>query len=187
MRTVRPCSLFSLFSLFALLAAAGCNRVEHATSSDSLVQPGADPQALLFVHSVATDAADERRVVPLRLTSIVFGVITVVSAFALTRLLTDDPWSPVLAALVVAFIPKFAFLSGVINNDNLATALASVATVLIGLYIGPRHGERRNAALLITTGVVLGAGLLAKLASCVERQLFTECAFCEESSLEQKL
>jgi 4-amino-4-deoxy-L-arabinose transferase-like glycosyltransferase len=104
-----------------------------------------------------------RRVVPLRLTGIVFGVITVVCAFAFTRLMTDDPWTPVLAALVVAFLPKFAFLSGVINNDNLATALASVATVLVALYIGRRFADRRNAGLLITTGVVLGAGLLAKL------------------------
>ena len=148
---------------YAILAAEMRFLDLDRTRPEVVLAPGAAPQALLFVHSVATDAADERRVVPLRLTSIVFGVITVVSAFALTRLLTDDPWSPVLAALVVAFVPKFAFLSGVINNDSLATALASVATVLIALYVGPRHGERRNAALLITAGVVLGLGLLAKL------------------------
>jgi 4-amino-4-deoxy-L-arabinose transferase-like glycosyltransferase len=120
-------------------------------------------QGLLWNHSVVTDGADTRRVLPLRMAGILLGIVTVLSAYGLTRLLTDVLWTPVLAAAIAAFVPRFVFLSGVLNNDNLATALASVATFLVALSIGRRLPTRYNSAALIAAGVVLGAGLLAKL------------------------
>lgn len=127
-------------------------------SPDDGVRP-----SLLWDHATAHDGSDSRRVSLLRVTSVLLGVVTALSAYGLTRLLTDAAWTPILAAAIAAFVPRFVFLSGVLNNDNLATALASVATFLVALSVGRKTFGRRNTALLITAGVVLGAGLLAKL------------------------
>ena len=148
---------------YAILAAELRSFGLDRASPELVRAPPGSPRGVIWDHSAATDAADLRRLVPLRLTSIMLGVVTVASAFAFARLMTDDPWTPILAALVVAVLPKFVFLSGVINNDNLATALASVATVLVALHVSRRFEDERNTGLLIAVGIVLGAGLLAKL------------------------
>jgi hypothetical protein len=44
----------------------------------------------------------------------------VVLTFLAARALTLDPWTPVVAAAVVAFWPRLVFSSAFVNNDNLA-------------------------------------------------------------------
>jgi len=54
----------------------------------------------------------------MRLTSALIGALVVVCTFLLVReLVRGRQWPPVLAALLVAFQPMFAFLSGAVNND----------------------------------------------------------------------
>src|SRR4051794_21887184 len=79
-----------------------------------------------YQHNIPTDGADQREVDLLRLPGVLLGLITLLLASAITRRLTADPWTPVVAAGVVAGVPKFTFLSGVVNNDNLANALGAL-------------------------------------------------------------
>jgi hypothetical protein len=72
-----------------------------------------------FRHDTATDGADQRRVVALSLTKRTFCFFTVLLTAVIARQLTSDPWTPVVAGAVVAGVPKFLFISGVVNNDNL--------------------------------------------------------------------
>ena len=52
----------------------------------------------------------------LRVPSVVLGLVTAARA----RLVSKDRWTPVVAAATCAFVPKFVFVSGVVNNDSLA-------------------------------------------------------------------
>jgi 4-amino-4-deoxy-L-arabinose transferase-like glycosyltransferase len=151
--------------LYYALLAGEMRLLRLDRSAPKLVPPAADGvnAGLLWDHSTVTDGADTRRVVPLRMAGILMGMATALSAYGLTRLLTDVSWTPVLAAAIAVFVPRFTFLSGVLNNDNLATALAAVATFLVALSISRRLPARHTSAVLIGAGVVLGAGLLAKL------------------------
>ncbi len=63
------------------------------------------------------------------------------------------------AALLVAFNPQFLFVSGAINNDNLAALLSSAALLLI-LHI---LSEGSSPSRLLYLGVVLGLVALTKL------------------------
>ena len=57
------------------------------------------------------------------------GALTVLMAYFATRQVTSDPWTPVVAAALVAFMPHFLFLSAFVTNDNLAEFLGSVLLV----------------------------------------------------------
>ncbi len=63
------------------------------------------------------------------------------------------------AALLVALNPQFLFLSGAINNDNLAATLAALTLVLLMRTVNRGPTLRR----LIALGVALGLAALSKL------------------------
>lgn len=96
----------------------------------------------------------------LRRLSLWLGVVTVLATFALAAtVLPGAWWLAFTSAAVVAFLPQFLFMSGVANNDALATALGSLALVAAA-RVAVRPPRRRDFALL---GLLLGAGLMAKL------------------------
>jgi len=64
-----------------------------------------------------------------------------------------------LAAALVAFNPMFIFISASVNNDNLATMLATLALLLLARLITRGATLRRFVVL----GVVLGLGALTKV------------------------
>jgi 4-amino-4-deoxy-L-arabinose transferase-like glycosyltransferase len=100
------------------------------------------------------------RIVALRGVSILLGGFTVVAIFAAARTLVPRrPELAPLAAGLVAFVPMFTAMSAAINNDALATLLASL-TLLVVLR-GLRDGFGTGGALLI--GLLSGALLLTKL------------------------
>jgi len=35
------------------------------------------------------------------------------------RIIAKDPWTPVVAAAIIGFLPRFVFLSAFVTNDNL--------------------------------------------------------------------
>ncbi len=74
----------------------------------------------------------------------------------------EKRWLALAGAAAVAFTPMFAFVSGAINNDNLATLLAAVGLWLM-LHIlreaDEGHPTMRHAVAL---GVVLGLSALTK-------------------------
>ena len=99
------------------------------------VNSGYYVQRGLFRHDTPTDGADQRFVVLLRLPSVLLGVLTVLLTAVAARRLSSDPWTPTVAAAVVAGVPKMAFLSAVINNDNLSNALGSLLTLVVVIMV----------------------------------------------------
>jgi hypothetical protein len=117
-----------------------------------------------FAHDVAQDGADQRLVTMLRLVSVLLGVGTVALTALLARKLSEDPWTPVIAAAFVAGVPRFEFLSGVVNNDNLSNSLGAAVLVLAIVALGQRDATaRRRLLLALALGAVGGALVLSKL------------------------
>ena len=95
----------------------------------------------------------------IRLVSMLFGAIAVCCTYAVARELQPDNTALAgLAASITAFNPMFLHIMGSVNNDTLATALASLA-----LFIGARM-LRRGATfkLALALGVALGCTALTK-------------------------
>ena len=119
-------------------------------------------------HDGATATADQRRLDLLRLPGIAMGLATIALTWLAVRCLSKDPWTPVIAAAIVAFVPRFVFLSGVINNDNLATLLGALVTFLAAWLVSRRPDRTRvRVAWAAASGAVLGAALLAKVTAVV--------------------
>jgi 4-amino-4-deoxy-L-arabinose transferase-like glycosyltransferase len=94
-----------------------------------------------------------------RLLGVVLGALTVAGTYATARMVWPRRWAlALLAAGVVAFDPQFAFISGVVNNDN---AIAAASTlVLAGLARWWRTGGSRPLA--VGLGLGIGAAFLSK-------------------------
>ncbi len=102
----------------------------------------------------------------LRFVSLLAGLLTVFATWRLGR--TVWPQAPevaVASAAVVGFMPGFAFMAGVFNNDALAAAWSAMA-IWLSAEIAVREGRRAAAlpiGLGIALGTALGLGLITKL------------------------
>ncbi len=85
----------------------------------------------------------------LRIPNIVLGALTIWFTFLAARLITSDPWTPVVAASIVAFLPKFVFLSAFVTNDNLVNLLGALLTFVAlryaALSLAVANESRRSA------------------------------------------
>ena len=114
------------------------------------------PSGLYLHHS----AADHRFLLLLRFPNIVLGLLTIWLTFLTARLLSRGTWVPVLAAAIVAFMPRFVFVSAFVTNDNLVNTLgAGVA------YAAVRASATRTAAWIAAVGAVLGLLVITKLSA----------------------
>jgi hypothetical protein len=105
-------------------------------------------------------AAQNRFVHLLRLPSVFFGLLTIWFTFLAARLVCRDRWTPVLAAAIVAFLPRFVFVSASVTNDNLVNPLgAALAYCAVRFCISP---TRRWAAAV---GTILGLLTITKLSA----------------------
>lgn len=106
-----------------------------------------------------------------RLVSTALGLITVLAAYAIARLLFPDDDRArryaLVAATLVALNPQFIFMSAAVNNDNLVIALSSVALWLVVKLVTGETDEDEAArpgwGWYAVLGVVWGAAALAKL------------------------
>ncbi len=100
----------------------------------------------------------------IRLASVLMGACTVYLTWRIGRIVF--PTRPELAlgaAAVNAFTPMFLFISGAVNNDNLAVALSSYALFLmLRDSVGPRNGSEPKMKNSLLLGIVLGLGALTK-------------------------
>lgn len=96
----------------------------------------------------------------LRLYSILLGAGTVLLTFLLAREIFPErrmiAWG---AALFVALLPQFLFISAAVSNDNLATLLAVATLWQLARLVRLGMDDRR----VILLGVTIGAALLTKL------------------------
>ena len=120
------------------------------------------PDHGLYSHDGVGEGSVERRLKLLRTISVLLGAATLLLTAAAVRRMTTDPWTPVVAAALVACVPKFTFVSGVINNDNLTNALGGLG-LLLGALALKAGGRRTRARVLLAVG--LGAALGALIAT----------------------
>ncbi|MDT8306816.1 MAG: glycosyltransferase family 39 protein, partial [Anaerolineae bacterium] len=95
-----------------------------------------------------------------RLASVLLGAATVYLTYRIAQLIA--PGQPAVylgAAAVNAFTPMFLFISGAVNNDNLAIPLASLAVLLLMQAVVARKAGVRH---WLVTGAVIGLAALTK-------------------------
>lgn len=102
----------------------------------------------------------------IRVASVLMGAVTVYLTYRLARAVAPGrPEIALGAAAINAFTPMFLFISGAVNNDNLAIMLASLALVLM-VRIVRRHRENGNSrsrlGQWLLLGVVIGLAALTK-------------------------
>ncbi len=95
-----------------------------------------------------------------RLTSVVFGLAALsVIWLVARRLFPAWHWRAALAVGLVAALPEFQYLSGVVTDDSLAWLVGSLVVLLIVVSI---QTDRVGRGLLVGAGAVIGVALLSK-------------------------
>lgn len=105
-------------------------------------------------------AADLRFLLWLRLPNVILGALTVLFAYFSIRLITVDPWTPVVAASLVAFLPRFVFLSSFVTNDNLVNLLGAVL-----VFLSLRYAKAPSPWRMAWVGAVFGLLITTKLST----------------------
>jgi 4-amino-4-deoxy-L-arabinose transferase-like glycosyltransferase len=82
-----------------------------------------------------------------RLLSVLMSAGTVLFTYLLAREFFDDESSRLMSAAIVAFTPMFAFISGAVNNDNLASLLSAAILFLLVYW------SKRSLPFVIGLGV----------------------------------
>ncbi len=141
----------------------GDARCENPHVDNGVITP--DGNINLVVHHADAEAFPWRgtalAVHLIRLLSVAMGAGTAYCAYALAKeLFADRPEVALGAGALVAFTPMFLFISGSVNNDNLAMLLAGLLLLLLVRM------TRRYASItlqhFVTVGVVAGLGMLTK-------------------------
>jgi hypothetical protein len=135
------------------------NRVPYQGQEVDVSYLGLGPnrQGGFFSHH---NPEDLRFLLWLRLPNVFMGALTVLFAFFAVRLLSNDPWTPVVGASMVAFLPRFVFLSSFVTNDNLVTLLGAVLT-----FAALRYTRMPSRWRMATVGAVVGLLLITKLSA----------------------
>lgn len=105
----------------------------------------------------------------MRLVSIPLGMVTIMGVYRVGRLLAPGrPAVAILAAGLTAFTPQFVYLSGAVNNDNLAIPLAvlTLATLVSMARQGTDGGDLRWRQFLLV-GVLAGLARVTKFHTLV--------------------
>ena len=143
---------------------ATARRLNHHVDNGVITPDG---NTNLAVHDPAADpwAGALLAVRLVRLASVLLGAVTVYLTYRLAA--ETAPGRPVVAlgaAAINAFLPMFLFISGAVNNDNLAVPLASLALLLMVRIV-----TRRRAAWFPVRwhewaglGLVIGLAALTK-------------------------
>ena len=94
-----------------------------------------------------------------RLASLLFAALTVVAAGGLGReAFPQRPGWALSVPLLVALVPQFLFIGGVVNNDSAAAALSTVALWLLARMVNRGATVKRGVLL----GAVIGLAALTK-------------------------
>jgi Dolichyl-phosphate-mannose-protein mannosyltransferase len=108
----------------------------------------------------AHSPADHRFLLWLRIPNVLLGALTVLFAYFAVRIVSTDPWTPVVGASMVAFLPRFVFLSSFVTNDNLVNLLGAVLT-----FFALRYARTPGRGRIAVVGAVVGLLLITKLSA----------------------
>ncbi len=102
----------------------------------------------------------------IRLFSVLLGAVTVYLTYRIGREAAPErPEIAFGAAAVNAFLPMFLFISGAVNNDNLAVPLTSLALLMMIRIVTARTGDGYRPVawrLWLVLGLVIGLAVLTK-------------------------
>jgi hypothetical protein len=101
----------------------------------------------------------------LRFVSLLMGAVTIIAIYRTAQLIVNEHYFAMLAAMSIAFLPSFIFMSAVVNNDNLTAMCAALLCWRIVSLVSRSTCEwnRKIRSELVWLGVLLGCGLLSKL------------------------
>ena len=95
-----------------------------------------------------------------RIFSVLLSACTVYFTYRLAKYTVPErPDIALGAAAINAFMPMFLFISGAVNNDNLAVPLASLALLVMVHWVVERPSHPTTALIL---GIIIGLALLTK-------------------------
>ena len=104
-----------------------------------------------------------------RLLSVLWGAITVVGAYLVTReIVPSRPGLALAVASFTAFNPHFIFMNSVVNNDGCAAGMCGLClwlTIRVTRFEQEAGFCRKNLASLSVLGGVLGLALLTKMSA----------------------
>ncbi|MCB0208271.1 MAG: glycosyltransferase family 39 protein [Anaerolineae bacterium] len=101
-----------------------------------------------------------------RLLSLPMGWVTIIATYALAyRLQPKTPLIALMAAALVAFLPRFVISSAVINDDNLVFALT--ALLLLVQVIILQHEHPPTPKIMALFGALFGLSLVTKYFSLI--------------------
>jgi hypothetical protein len=116
------------------------------------------PRYSHVLHNPFASPRDQQLFYALRLLSVGMSALTLLFLMRLGEMLIEPkPWA-LLPAWLVASLPQFAFVSGVINNDNVANLLGAASLYRALLLLR----QPRRLSNYLWLGACLGLGLLAK-------------------------
>lgn len=102
----------------------------------------------------------------IRIASVLMGAVTVYLTYRLAREVAPKrPEIALGAAAINAFTPMFLFISGAVNNDNLAIMLTSLALLMMVRIVQRNRegtGARNNLSAWLALGAVIGLAALTK-------------------------
>jgi hypothetical protein len=125
-------------------------------------------------------AADLRFLLWLRLPNVVFGALTIWFTFLAARIITKDPWTPVVAASIIGFFPKFVFISAFVTNDNLVNLLGAVlAFVALRCFVSPTRWR------MAMVGAVVGLLIATKVSALPFAVVLVALAFLKREWLQR--
>jgi len=144
---------------YAIVGAWGRLLAIPAFEPDQTTAPGATIDSPLQVnHDYTPSQRDEARWLHLlRLPSVLFGLVVVVSAFVTARLLTGSLGCATAAAATVALWPRFLVITGAVNNDSLAYAACAA-----GLVCVLQSFRTNRMRWFVAAGVALAVAALTK-------------------------
>ncbi len=102
------------------------------------------------------DADSQRRVLALRIPSVLLGVLTVFLSSRVARASGLRDWGEVGVAAIVATNPRFVFLSAAVNNDTLAITLGTAAILFaIRIWTAPKTSLTNAIGLGMACGLLM--------------------------------
>lgn len=138
--------------------------------SDRSALPLGNPQAVTFdfddlgnkngfVHTPAEDFPFQPPIIRAlhiaRAVSALFGALAVFATLQLAG--RFGPTATLLTAVLMAALPQFVFLGGMVTNDT-----AAAATAMLTLWLLQRYRERPNLTRAAWVGLSIGAAILSK-------------------------
>ena len=121
----------------------------------------------LIVHNAAREAWPWRgttlAVHIVRFLSVLMSTAAVYFTYRIgEEVFPDKRWLALAGAAAMAFTPMFAFISGAVNNDNLAVLLAALALWIMLRIVREANEDRPTLRWSVALGITLGLGALTK-------------------------